>query len=319
MGDKKGYVPFISIEAESIPEAHYRAIKAVCERGIELRTQYDRKNNNGEFIDPPGRDAKVAIRVENTFAEPRFPSSSWCERGKYIAELLGAKDHLVVPYDELKSMIKEGAEFSATNWPYAYHQRLSKYPTEDGELDQLEIILNKLAKDPLTRRAVAITPLPQIDLFMAEDQPCLREISLRAMEDGDNGYVLNMDAFWRSRDLFKAWPDNMIGVSNLHRQLAERLSDKLDAPVSVGPYTEFNSSLHIYGQDFGDKGAGDFLSIFPTEEDYIARAIPGNMMGQMLIIDELKTLREESTWKFNPEQIKIIDDLILGFENGKTP
>ena len=319
MSDKTGHIPFISIEAKSIPEAHYSAMKEVIENGMELRTQYDRKNSKGEFIDPPGRDANVAIRIEDPFAEPRFPVSSWCERGKYIAELLGAKDHLVVPYGKLKSMIKEGAEFSATNWPYAYHQRLASYPTEDGTIDQLEIILDKLTKDPISRRAVAITPLPQIDLYMAEDQPCLREIALRAMDDSKEGLVLNMNAYWRSRDLFKAWPDNMIGVSNLHRQLAERLSEKTGKNVSVGPYTELCSSLHIYGQDFGEKGAGEFLTTFPTQEDYVARAMPGSMMGEMLIIDELKQLKQEPTWKFNPEQIEIIDKLIGDFESGITP
>ena len=36
---------------------------------------------------------------------------SYCERGKYIAEFLGAKDHLVVPYLELLSRVREGKEF----------------------------------------------------------------------------------------------------------------------------------------------------------------------------------------------------------------
>ena len=319
MSDKIGHIPFISIEAESIPGAHYDAIKAVSEKGLELRTQYDRKNNAGEYIDPPGRDAKVAIRVEDPFAEPRFPASSWCERGKYIAELLGAKDHLVVPYKELKAMIKDGKEFSATNWPYAYHQRLASYPTEDGPIDQLEVCLDKLAKDPISRRAVAITPLPQIDLFMTEDQPCLREIALRAMDDENDGLVLNMDAYWRSRDLFKAWPDNMIGVSNLHRQLANRLSEKTGKEVSVGPYTEFCSSLHIYGQDFTEKGADKFLTTFPTKEDYIVRSMDSATTRDMMILDELKDLKKEPTWNFGPKQIEIIDKLIHDFESGATP
>ena len=65
------------------------------------------------------------------------------------------------------------------------------------------MMLERLVRDPFTRRAVADTPVPQIDNFLKEDIPCLREVQLRCSEIEGQLY-LNMDTKWRSRDLFKA-------------------------------------------------------------------------------------------------------------------
>ncbi|MGD0580894.1 MAG: thymidylate synthase, partial [Bryobacteraceae bacterium] len=253
--EEQGRLPGFHVEAGSIPEAYYGALKAVHFGGHILRTQYDRRDSDGNFIDPPGKDARVTIRIRDPFAQPRYPVLSYCERGKYIAEFLGAKDHLVVPYRELLRRVREGEEFEATEWPYCYHQRLTAYPRSDGTtMDQLELILDKLARDPITRRAVATTRVPEIDLFMVSDMPCLGEVQLRSIQDEQGRLVLNMHAMWRSRDLFKAWGDNLIGITNLQARLAARLAEKTGREVLVGPYSESNGSLHIYGQDYKSKG-----------------------------------------------------------------
>jgi hypothetical protein len=48
---------------------------------------------------------------------------------------------------------------------------------------------------------------------------------------------------WRSRDLYKAWGDNLIGITNLQARLAARLAQKTGREVAVGPYSESNGSL----------------------------------------------------------------------------
>jgi len=314
---KDGCIPTLHVKAESIPEAHWKAIKEVHENGYELRTGYDRKEK-GRFIDPPGRDAKVMIEIKNPFSQPRYPIISYCERGKYIGEILGVKDHCVVPYHELLEMVRGSREFAPTLWPYCYHQRLTAYPKSDGStLNQLELILNKLAENPITRRAVAITGVPEIDLFMKEDQPCLRYIQLRAIENEDKQIVLNMHISWRSRDLLKAWPDNVIGVTNLQERLAKRLQEKMARDVLVGPYTESNGSLHLYGQDYTEKEMKDFFEKNPSVESYVKRAWTSEK-AKPVIVDELKILKSESHshWKFPQEAIQLIDDLIKDYETG---
>lgn len=64
-----GRIPTLHVQADSIPQAHYRAMKAVWEHGLAMRTEYDRKEN-GEYIDPPSRDARVLIEITDPFAEP---------------------------------------------------------------------------------------------------------------------------------------------------------------------------------------------------------------------------------------------------------
>ncbi len=305
------------VKEHSIPEAYWEAMKLVY-NSPDLRTEYDRKDKNGNYIDPPGKDARVLIEVENPFAQPRFPQLSYCERGKYIAEILGVKDHLVVPYEELLERIKEGGgEFEAKEWPYLYHDRLVNYPDPNGSINQLDILIDKLAKSPITRRAVAITGVPEIDLFLKADAPCLREIQLRCLEDESGDLYLNMLTTWRSRDLYKAWGDNVIGVTNLHARLAHQLEEKMKREVRIGSYTDESRSLHIYGQDRTEKGADKFFEQFPTKEAFVERAWTSGKAREGLIIPQLQELRAESDeWSFGPEQFALIDDLIEGYESG---
>jgi hypothetical protein len=313
-----GRLPAFHIEAGSIPEAYYLALAAVHFSGYTLRTQYDRRNPDGTYLDPPGKDARVSIRIRDPFAQPRYPVLSYCERGKYIAEFLGAKDHLVVPYRELLRKVRAGEEFEATEWPYCYHQRLVAYPRADGgTMDQLELILDKLARDPITRRAVATTRVPEIDLFMVSDMPCLGEVQLRAIEDSGGRLVLHMHAMWRSRDLFKAWGDNLIGITNLQARLAARLAAKTGREVLVGPYSESNGSLHIYGQDYSTKGMDKFFTRFPDCEPFVRRARTSEFVRDAEVIPQLQDLLKESTWRFPPEAVRLIEDLIEDYRSGR--
>jgi hypothetical protein len=316
--EELGKLPVFHVEAGSIPEAYYGALQAVHFGGHPLRTQYDRRNSDGTFLDPPGKDARVTIRIRDPFAQPRYPALSYCERGKYIAEFLGAKDHLVVPYRELLSMVRDGEEFEPTQWPYCYHQRLAAYPRSDGTtMDQLELILDKLAKEPITRRAVATTRVPEIDLFMAADMPCLGEVQLRAIEDEKGRLVLNLHAIWRSRDLYKAWADNLIGITNLQARLAVRLAEKTGREVLAGPYSETNGSLHIYGQDYAWKGMERFFTHFPTCESFVGRARTSEFVCEAEIIPQLEDLLGETTWKFPPAALELIRGLIDDFRSGR--
>ena len=63
--DDSGRLPAFHVEANSIPEAYYGALRAVHFGGRTLRTQYDRRNSDGSFIDPPGKDARVSIYIRD--------------------------------------------------------------------------------------------------------------------------------------------------------------------------------------------------------------------------------------------------------------
>ena len=113
----------------------------------------------------------------------------------------------------------------------------------------------RLAKDPYTRRAEAITWVPWLDSLI-NDPPCLQRIWGRIFKDEEGDMYLNFDSEWRSRDLFKAWFENTIALTTLQARLANRITEireengYVPAKVALGPYTDSSNSLHIYGSYF---------------------------------------------------------------------
>ena len=319
-----GRIPTLHVVADSIPQAHYRAMKAVWEQGLAIRTEYDRKDASGAYIDPPSRDARVLVEIKNPFHEPRYPPVSFCEIGAYIAEIMGVKDHLVLPINTLKTAMKGTLE--AHQWPYTYHQRLVAHPDLDGSVvDQIEMAVDRVAKTPYTRRAVATTSVPNLDPYLHEDVPCLREVQFRCPQDEQGRLVLNVSTAWRSRDLFKAWPDNVVGLTFFFRLLAQEIAAKAGKPVVMGSYADYAMSLHIYGQDFkqvgGDAGKG-LASFFETfdEKSYLARSMSSDDAKDLLVLPQLKELLAPSSieqWHFPPESVRLLEDLIAGIESGK--
>lgn len=317
-----GRIPSFHVVADSIPEAFYKAMDVVWHHGMAIRTEYDRKDRAGNYIDPPSRDARVLIEVKAPFAQPRYPKISFCEIGKYVAEMLGVKDHLVVPFHELKEGIRTGK--IPEEWPYTYHQRLFSYPLADGgTTNQMERIVERLAESPITRRAVATTRLPEIDAYLLEDLPCLGEVQFRCPRDEAGNLVLNMDTRWRSRDLFKAWCDNVVALTFLAQVVAAKIQERTGIPTRVGSYADYSTSLHIYGQDFQqirsnpEKGIKDFFDRF-TLERFVETSLSSEKAKDLLVLPQLEELSgEEAVWKFTPESKAILSDLLDGLRSGR--
>jgi thymidylate synthase len=248
-------LPVLSIVANSLPEAWEKALLAVWDKGLEIKTQYDRPG------DPPSKDATVMVTVTNPFAEPRihknFPGGPE-ELEAYRQEVVdGIHDHWIDP--------------AAGKWTYTYHERLFAYsPVEDirnpkakkpfKAVNQIQYIIDALSKVTHTRRAQAITWMPTADPA-TDDPPCLQRIWCRLVADGADpsrrgraeagGFILNMNTHWRSRDLYKAWFMNVYALTDLQRTIAQLISQKINRPVSVGRYVDISDSLHIYGSYFG--------------------------------------------------------------------
>lgn len=323
LGAEAGRIPTLHIVADNIPQALFRAMKAVWENGLPIRTEYDRKDAAGNYIDPPSRDARVLIEVLDPMSEPRFAPISFCELGVYIAEIMGVKDHRVVSLDRLKEAIH--GELIAQEWPYTYHQRLFHHPDLSGvTVDQIAVAVDRVAATPYTRRAVASTAAPNIDVHLKEDVPCLREIQLRCPEDAEGNLVLNFNTAWRSRDLYKAWGDNVVALTFLQSRIAERIALKTGRTVRPGSYADYTSAMHIYGQDFGavggdaERGLQSFFDTF-DEESFVARSYTSEMARDMLILPQLRNLLSEQQvqqWNFPREAIRIIQSLIEDLEIG---
>jgi thymidylate synthase len=192
------------------------------------------------------------VTITNPFAEPRihknFPGGP-AELEAYRQEVIsGIHDHWIDP--------------SAGKWTYTYHQRLFAYcPVQNirdsgsekpfEKVDQIEYIVDCLSRAGHSRRAQAITWMPTADAG-TDDPPCLQRIWCRLVAGDAGGLSLNMNTHWRSRDLYKAWFMNVYAFTELQRMIAQRISSKIDRPVSVGRYVDISDSLHIYGSYFDE-------------------------------------------------------------------
>ena len=243
-------IPVISISACCLPEAWEKAVLAVWDKGLDVKTQYDKSE------DPPSKDATVIVTISDPFAEPRihknFPGGPE-ELESYRLEVVsGIHDHWIDP--------------AAGKWTYTYHERLFAYsPVEDirradaakpfRKIDQIQYIIDYLSKAGHSRRAQAITWMPTADPN-TDDPPCLQRIWCRLVS-GDTGELsLNMNTHWRSRDLYKAWFMNVYALTDLQRIIAEGISKNINKAVNVGRYVDISDSLHIYGSYF-DECAGE--------------------------------------------------------------
>jgi len=287
-----GQVPVISITAKCLPEAWEKACLAVWDKGLEIKTQYDKPN------DPPSKDATVMVTITEPFSEPRihknFPGGP-VELEVYRQEVIGGiHDHWINP--------------AAGKWTYTYHERLFAYcPVEDirkanslrpfKKVDQIQYIIDSLSKTKHTRRAQAITWMPTADP-KTDDPPCLQRIWCRLVDCPDGTSRLNMNTHWRSRDLYKAWFMNVYAMTELQRIIAGEISKKINRPVLVGRYVDISDSLHIYGSYFDDvsKEVGKM-----RDGDFARRSWQTTHPAFKAMTDEArKKLAEDPDWFARP-------------------
>jgi len=282
---KTGDIPVLNIVGDTIPRAYERAIKEVWEKGASIRTEYDRPE------DPPSRDATVMVTVEDPFGQPRFHRSFADSLGglsEYVMEVVhGAHDYWIKPREE----ILKGTESTDTRWTYTYHRRLAEYEMEDRVIDQIDYMIKKLSQTGFSRRAQGITWNTVLDP-PTDHPPCLQRVWGRLLEDESGELVFNMNTHWRSRDLYKAWFENVIALTTLMRKMAERISEETSRPVRLGRYVDISDSLHIYGSYFreieGDEEKG-IKSFFERLESrpYEERTWTSDFVRPLFIDDSL--------------------------------
>ena len=183
--------------------------------GMEIKTEYG----------PMSRDICSVIEIREPYAEPmlhpQFPTKEM-----HVKEYLKQWER---DYD----WKKQGFE-------YNYMDRLINYPSRGKYVDQLKAI-KELLPQGVSRRRQAITWIPERDLFVKEDQPCLQRLWVRDIGGGN----AELHCMWRSRDLFAAWNSNMVGLlTMIKREVLEPDNLKLVKVV------DFCNSLHIYEADW---------------------------------------------------------------------
>jgi len=250
--EAKMEIPVLLIRGEGLAEVWEKSLIEVYKNGIDIKTQYDKES------DPPSKDCTMIMVINNPFSEPMIHKEMPCgleDLQEYVMEVLeGIKDHCV----------RDQNDPNDHRWEYTYHQRLFKYdlpinaglqsnltgdcPIMGGILpfNQIEIMCQKIAKTPYTRRAQAVTWKVWED-NECYDPSCLQSIWCRCVENENKDLVLNTNIRFRSNDSFKAAQLNMFAFIMLQKKIADRISELSGKKVIVGRYMHEADSYHIYG------------------------------------------------------------------------
>ena len=242
-----GNIPVIAVSGKSLAEAWENSMLALYYYGKEVRTQYDRVDTDGNFIDPPSKDCTMRMIVEEPSSEPlihkAFPGGLE-DLEEYRQEVLeGAKDHWV----------RDTSDPEDKRWEYTYHERLFNYrlPGVDKGINQVDAIIEGLSKTPYSRRYQAITWQAWQDAGI-EDPPCLQSLWFRILDDEKGTKFLNMNVRFRSRDAYDAAFMNSFALVLFHEMVAREVGKKRGEEIKLGRYVDESDSYHIYGKRLED-------------------------------------------------------------------
>ena len=178
-----------------------------------------------ERIDNPYKDSMLNINYKQ-FAEA-------VKRGSFDIKDYPLKSEALYNYvtslDQLDKIVLDENSFI-----YTYSERLQNYQGRNQLID----IVERLKQDMGSNRAVAVTFNPFIDNERA-DIPCLQLIQALVRDD-----KLILSVYFRSNDLYGAFPSNMMFLTYLGMKIANELRVQFD-------YIDYHcSSLHIYETDY---------------------------------------------------------------------
>ncbi len=253
----RGNIPVITVTGKSLAEAWENSLIALYYYGCEIRTQYDKKDSTGNFIDPPSKDCSMRMIIEDPASEPlihrAFPGGLE-DLEEYRQEVLqGIKDH----------WIRDRSDPEDTRWEYTYHERLFNYwvPGIKGSINQIDRVIEELARSPHSRRSQAITWKVWEDLGI-DDPACLQSIWFRILPDEEGVGHLNMNIRFRSRDAYDAAFMNCFAFIHLQEMVAQRIMAMGKEEIKLGRYIDESDSYHIYGRRLQDYQARFLQQLF---------------------------------------------------------
>lgn len=222
MSERQGFI----VRANTVKEAWERSLKLIGTYGNRKLSDYDEEQL--ELIN-------LSIIVKNE--ELMNPSM--------IGELDITEEELVAYEESLLS--KE----MVPDIKYTYGSRFRNF----HGVDQLEYMTETLRKTPYSRRAVATLWDPILESSNNEG-PCL---NLYQAVVQDN--FLYMTAYFRSNDLYNAYPRNIYGILKIQDELCKRLN------LGKGYVNTIAGSAHIYERNFESLKYYTEANILFCEED----------------------------------------------------
>lgn len=206
----------MEIKGVSINDTHRKIIKYISEHGYKVITE----------------DGAETIETEPITVIMTNPAS-----GKLVSKC--------APYSEryLQAYTPQVTEYTDNNFSYTYGNRFRSYPwRDDFNVDQFEICVSKLIKNPTTRRAIMHTWVDSKD-SVSENPPCLQDVQFVIRNN-----CLNLYATFRSNDMYKAWSCNAYALVQLQYKMLNVLFDTA-GELNPGIVTTHSKCPHIYTVD----------------------------------------------------------------------
>jgi len=242
------YEPII-IETDTLSEAWEKSVIALLEKG------------HNRFIQAPDyqtwqKDAPMFIMVRNPLQEPMIHPKAPVQPGQadeYAKDVINGKD------DADKENAFDYTYFARfrcypdcetrADWPNVVssenideiRQRINQGKCNVKVLDQVQIAIDTLKKDPSRRSIVMTSWIPARDSIKfgpkreKSSSPCIVNIHPQIIEN-----KLHLFVIMKTNDLFNAWPLNAYAMVKLQKHMAEQIG------VEVGTYNHFAISMNLY-------------------------------------------------------------------------
>jgi len=221
----------MEITVDTIAQGHERVVRDILLHGEELETE------DGELtIEWPPHDPYV-IHIKHPLKQPMVSDS--CMFGEkamqqYVEQLLS----LHPPGPNSATYYYSNRLFDYPAWVLTPRGLIGRGGNGDGKgINQIiSSIINRLTVSPNSRRAMAITWVPELDINSYEP-PCLQLIQCFIRNQ-----QLHVVCYFRSNDMLSAWGANAYGLAHLMKYVC----DRIDQPITIGTLTTISSSAHIY-------------------------------------------------------------------------
>ena len=248
---KQKYSPTIIVEETDFRNAWAKQVRNCMRDGLIIVANSKSKSivNTRDINSVIVLTGNSIIQIINKQLHDQFPT-----KGLHLDEYIKT-----FTYEYLHKHLMLSDEDTA-KFKYLYIERLAHY--NNGEIDQIGRLYDKLREDGINRQTQIITWNPKVDFPVhtpkGHDPPCLQRIWIRVLEEPTYNYDLNIKErkgiatagkveihlTWRSRDLYAAWMSNIIAV--IHMLIEYVLKDEYEIVKIV----DFCNSLHIYESDW---------------------------------------------------------------------
>lgn len=196
------------VEDKKIADNWLKVIDRIIRFGKEKMSSYDEPQR--ELLNV------VSVITDDDPDEPFLPEYMYFD-----------KDDLFRYYPQLMTAdVFEGIE-------YTYGSRLRN----NSGKDQIEEMIKELERERFSRRAIAFTWDVEKDCGNPKC-PCLDLVQAIVQRE-----KLYLTAYFRSNDMYRAWPQNAYGLLAVQKELVSRLG------LKKGKMTIISCSAHIYERD----------------------------------------------------------------------